>query len=407
MPESTQIIKGMNKRWILKSPLDSEEQVWSAYDFSLYLEKADLRADHIVINPMTRTRFLQECSVIFREPQHAVRFLVNPSPAALEAFSREIETLGAVHDPRIVRIHDYKLEVTEPPPPPEGIKETEEEAAAREKEGYLPFYVMDKIQGQTLENLAGRKKAYEGKIHESLALMKEIGLALVKAHKAGLVHRDLKPKNIFIRDDGSPVIIDIGACQLVNGHRHMLVGGGPDSSCFFAPELGSFGVSQRDVCPANDVYSFGKLLYYLVSGGRELPRESHRQGEYDLRKKDPSRPMELMYKIFDRTITGDLSRRVQSVEELLTLIDREMQEGATCVFCGKGTYKPISKRLMQAIWHIEEEPGHRSYEARLLVCDNCGNIQNFCDTHIISDSKLDEMEKDSGGSLRSLDEMGG
>jgi len=387
MPETTQIIQGLNRKWILKDPLDKgeEKEVWSAYDFSLYLQKAGLREDHIVINPMTRTRFLQECISIFRDPEYAVRFMINPAREALERFAKETEALGGLNDPRIVRIYDYDLDGFTPE-----VEETAEEEGIAEPEGYPPFYVMDRIKGVTLDALAEEQKAYEGKVHEALAFMKDIGLALVKAHKAGIIHQDLKPKNIFVREDGTPVIIDFGICHFIHGQRLSLTGEHKDREYFMPPELVSLPVNQENLCPANDVYSFGKLLYYLISGGRKLPKEIHHEDQYDLRKNDTSRPMELVYRILDRTITPDLNDRVKSIEELLGVIDREMQEGTTCIFCKKGKYRPISRGLMFRIWHISGEADQKTYEPRLLVCDNCGNIQNFCDTEIIEDDTPDQ-----------------
>ncbi len=399
MPEPTQIIEGINRHWILRESLSKseEEDVWTAYDFTLYLNKAGLKADTIIINPMTRTRFLQECAQIFGKPVYAVRFLTNPDPAAMDLFSQEVEALMALDDPRIVRIHDYKLEVTEPPPPEIG-EETDEEKERREKASYPPFYVMDKIEGVTLKEKAEKDKAYEGNIRESLGLIKDIGSALVKAHKAGLIHRDLKPKNIFVRQDGTPVIIDFGICQFVGGRRHSLTGEEPTDYDFIPPELSVGAIDESKVCPANDVYAVGKLLYYLISGGKQLPMEQYKEPEYDLRKKDPSRLMELVYHVFDATITSKAEARLQTIEDMLSLIDRELLEGSRCIFCRKGSYKPLSRTLMERIWGIREPEGRRSYAPRLMVCDNCGNVQNFCDVKIIED-ELNKVEGEQPPSI--------
>ena len=89
----------------------------------------------------------------------------------------------------------------------------------------------------------------------------------------------------------------------------------------------------------------------------------------------------------DRNMIAQL--KLDTHKELLAVIDREMQEGTTCIFCRKGKYRPISRGLMVRIWHISGDQSQKTYEPRLLVCDNCGNIQNFCDTEIIKDDTPD------------------
>lgn len=392
MPESTQIIEGVNKKWILRDTIDKvgEKEVWTVYDFSLYLKRAGLSLEHIIINPMTRVRFLNECVHIFKEPKYSVRFLVNPDPSALENFTRGIERLMALDDPRIAKIYDYKSEVTEVPPP-EGF-ESEEAAEEREKAKYPPFYVMDWIKGDTLKERASRRKVYEGKIHESLVLIKDIGAALVKTHKAGISHSELKPKKIFVKPDGNPVIIDFGISQLVGGKFSSLSGVYKLEDHFLPPELTRGSIENRKLSEVNDVYSLGKLLYYLISGGVELPDERHHDPVYDLRMRDPSRMMQLVYRLFDRTITSDPSQRIQTVDDLLVIMDREMQEGTTCIFCHKGKYKPMSQKALNMFWHVTVEPGRNDFSPRLLVCDNCGNVQNFVDTDATKDGAFDETQ---------------
>lgn len=390
MPEATQIIAGVNRKWILRDTIDKvgEKEIWTVYDFSLYLKRAGLDEEHIIVNPMTRVRFLNECVQIFREPKYSVRFLTSPDPSALARFNQGIERLMALDDPRIANIHDYKGEVTEFPPPEEG-RETDEEVEARENAKYPPFYVMDWIRGDTLKERALRKKAYEGKIHESLILIKDIGAALVKAHRAGISHSELKPKKIFIKQDGNPVIIDFGISQLVGGKFSSLSGIHPMEDFFMPPELTRGPADGRQLSPVNDVYSLGKLLYYVISGGVELPGQKFADPVYDLRMRDSSRMMQLVFRLFERTITADPADRIQTVDQLLVVMDREMQEGTTCIFCHKGKYKPVSQKVLDMFWHVKIEPGQKDFSPRLLVCDNCGNIQNFCDAEITKEDAFD------------------
>jgi len=380
MPEATQVVTGVHGMWILKAPIDAagNKGVWSAYDFNLYLRKSGLNAETIVMNPMTRQRFLQECDHIFRKPGFAVKFLRNPTPAALDKFAREVEALIKLQDPHIVRIFDYSLVI------PEVGEGDEDEEKAKDK--VPPFYVMEKVNGVSLRDKVEKHKAYAGEVHESLSLMVEMASALAVAHKAGIVHRDLNPGNILILEDGSPVIIDFAVCHIIDGQRHSLAGRESGPLHFVAPELAVGPVNEEDVCPANDIYAFGKLLYYMLSGGKELPREVHHDEEHDLQKKYPSKQMDSVYYILDRTVLGNLKERVQTVQELLEIIKKELAEGSACIFCGEGTYQRLSSALAKEAWDTGRSQALGAYNPRLFVCDKCGNLQYFFDPLILRDN---------------------
>jgi len=406
MPNQAKILEGVHKKWILKDSLNKgvDKDVWSAFDFTEYLEKAGLEYENITINDMTRHRFLQECQFILGKPNYAVRFLTDPGHEALDRFSNTVEVLNKINDPRIVKVFDYMLikeEEHKPAEPEEPVyrgsmqdgyqpyalqqqqlqqqkKEDEEE----EEEKPEPFYVMELIEGDLLEDKAGEEKAFEGKVNESLAFMKEVGSALVSAHDAGIIHSDLNPKNVFVRTDGAPVIIDFGICHFINGRRFVLAGETDQAINFVAPELSASLINENEICPANDIYTFGKLLYYMISGGETLPREQHHKEGYDLRQKYPSRLMSLVYRILDQTICGNIGARVQTIEDLLTMINREMVEGTKCIYCKTGHYQPVESDMLTGFGN-GQETSKDQYIARPFVCDKCGNIQHFVDTNIV------------------------
>jgi len=382
MPEATLVVNGEKRQWILKRMLDTtgEGDVWSGYNFTEYLKRAGLNPETIRINSMTRQRFLNECDQIFKKPKYAIKFLNNPTPASLKMMGQEVDALKKLDDPHIITIYDYMIEM--PPPKPQE-EEPEQEGAEEKQATYPPFYVMELIEGETLAELAEKKKEFQGKVHESLALMVEMATALSMAHKAGVVHRDLKPENILVRTDGTPVIIDFGICHVINGMMYNLTGKTSEVRCFMPPELTAIRVRDEDVCGANDIYSFGKLLYYLISGGKQLPHDYYSRPEYDLRLKYPSKQMDSAYKIFERTITENVEQRIQSIEELLETIKDELVEGTTCIFCHGGVYQELSGEILAKLWTYSQSAEIRQYRPRLYVCDKCGNLQYFCESRII------------------------
>jgi len=387
MPEAAQLIQGIKNWWILKKRLDEEDgesDVWSAYDFGEYLRKAGLKMETIRVNPMTRSRFLNECEFLFKKPQYAVKFLNNPTADSLNRFGAETQALMNLDDPHIIKIYDYKSEM----PPPETDEEDEAEEEGEEKQPpYPPFYVMEYIEGHTLKTKAEFEKIYEGNEHEALALIVEIASALKNAHNAGIVHRDLKPENILISDDGTPIIIDFGICQVIDGKRHNLTGKEAPSEFFMPPELSVAQINEGDVCGANDIYSLGKLLYYLISGGKQLPHDWHRREEWDLRSKYESKQMDSVYKILDKTLTPSVIERVQTIDQLLNTMKDDLVGGAQCTFCKDGNYRELNDEATSKLWPGSRDPEMIGYTPRLFVCDKCGNMQYFSESKILDKHK--------------------
>ncbi|MEM9530056.1 MAG: protein kinase [Pseudomonadota bacterium] len=110
------------------------------------------------------------------------------------------------------------------------------------------------ITGETLKDVIDREGPQS--LNRSLTIARPLGDALAAIHQAGLIHGDIKPANIMLRDDGEPVLMDFGS------------GGEAGSPAFsgsplvMAPEL----FRGEPLTTATDVYSFGVVLYCLMTG---------------------------------------------------------------------------------------------------------------------------------------------
>jgi serine/threonine protein kinase len=132
-----------------------------------------------------------------------------------------------------------------------------------------PYLVMEFVEGESL----GRKLEREGKLPEAEAkrLIIQVAQGLHKAHKAKLVHRDVKPDNILITPDGQAKLADLGLVKEVEADLNLTrTGRGLGTPNFMAPEQFRNAKNADERC---DIYSLGATLYMMVTG--EVPFKAH------------------------------------------------------------------------------------------------------------------------------------
>ncbi len=177
--------------------------------------------------------------------------------AAEQRFLREAEALAAIRDPHVVAIFDR----------------------GRSGEGLL-YVVMERLEGATLAELlqasAGRglREACAERLGPeavaraasdrelALRLAADVAAALEAAHVSGVVHRDVKPSNVFVRRDGHAVLLDFGIAQRADTRDLTRTGATLGTPWYMAPEQ----ARGEAATPATDVYGLGATLYHLLTG---------------------------------------------------------------------------------------------------------------------------------------------
>ncbi|GLZ08108.1 hypothetical protein Acsp03_55740 [Actinomadura sp. NBRC 104412] len=130
-----------------------------------------------------------------------------------------------------------------------------------------PWLVMELVRGQSLQDRLAEGRIPPG---EAAAIGRGILAALAAAHQAGIRHRDVKPANVLLRMDGTPVLTDFGIAVLEDASRVTATGGLVGSPEYIAPER----LHGREGDPASDLWSLGVLLYVAVEGHNPLRRST-------------------------------------------------------------------------------------------------------------------------------------
>lgn len=193
------------------------------------------------------------------------------------------------------------------------------------EDGY-PYAVMEYIPGATLEDqLAEWQRSNSGlAVTEALTWIRQLADALSVAHPAGLIHHDLRPKNILLREDKTPVLVDLGVPIAMEPRDGVLSNSHPDTLDYASPEeLEGKAISRR-----SNIYSLGIILYELLTGHRpKLPTSS-----WDIFER-ATMPKEVPLEEAREGLSGETYRlvrnclwrqewsRFETADELVTAID--------------------------------------------------------------------------------------
>jgi serine/threonine protein kinase len=139
-----------------------------------------------------------------------------------------------------------------------------------------PYLVMEYIRGRNLEQYAGEKPL---SCRQAATMVAKVAGAAGFAHRRGIVHRDIKPRNILVDERGEPRLIDFGMARLRtvwSDDRKEPDGG---TFAFMAPEQARIDSPEerRKVGPRSDVFALGATLYFLLTGQAPFAGQSWRE----------------------------------------------------------------------------------------------------------------------------------
>jgi eukaryotic-like serine/threonine-protein kinase len=264
-------------------------------------------------------------------------------PDRKRRFTQEAKAASALNHPSIITVYDIA-----------------------QAEG-TDFIAMEYVQGKTLGELIGRKGL---RLKDTLHYATQVASALAKAHAAGIVHRDLKPSNIMVTDDGLVKILDFGVAKLTmpdagesedaqdaptqtmaaKEHLHTEAGKIVGTVAYMSPEQ----AEGKTVDARSDIFSFGAVLYEMVTGTRAFQGTSSVQTLAAVINEEPKLPSQLakdlpreLERLILRCLRKDPTRRFQIMADVAVELEEIKTESGTQIAAAQG---PARKRRMR--WSI-------------------------------------------------------
>ena len=217
----------------------------------------------------------------------------------LAKFKREAEAVASLSHQNIVNVYDVG------------------------QDGKVHYIVMEYVDGQNLKEIIKN----EGTLDEYTALdiTKQIAMALGAAHRKGIIHRDIKPHNILISNDGRVVkVADFGIAKAVSNSTMTNIGSIIGSVHYFSPEQ----AKGKFVSNNADLYSLGIVLYEMLIGKVPFRGDSpisialqHINDEIEFTQEEKIRIPQSVRTIIKKLTEKSTANRYQSAEELIEDIE--------------------------------------------------------------------------------------
>jgi serine/threonine protein kinase len=210
-----------------------------------------------------------------------------------ERFMREAQAAAALDHPNICTVHEFD--------------EAEEKT----------FISMAYIEGQSL-----KKKIESGplELDEAIRIALQVAEGLRKAHKSGVVHRDIKSANIMVTEDNQAKIMDFGLARMTGGTLLTQDGTAMGTIAYMSPEQ----AQGEEVDHRTDIWSFGVVLYEMLSGQLPFKGEHDQAVVYSILNKKIKPLTDLkaeipisLEQVVSKALEKNPDKRYQHIEELL------------------------------------------------------------------------------------------
>ena len=235
-----------------------------------------------------------------------IRPEISVNDKAIERFKNELKFARKISHRNVCRMHDIG------------------------EEGFFRYITMEYVAGEDLKRFIRRAGTLSA--GKAIHIARQVVEGLAEAHRLGVVHRDLKPQNIMIDQDGNARIMDFGIARFADAEGMTGSGVMIGTPEYMSPEQAEL----KEVDTRADIYSLGVVLYEMTSGKVPFEGETplsvamkHKtEKPRDVREINPQVPPGLA-KIIARCMEKSPANRFQSAEELIAELDRVERELST------------------------------------------------------------------------------
>lgn len=250
----------------------------------------------------------------------------------LNRFEREAKALSSLNHPNLVTIYEVG-----------------------EAEGQR-FIAMELVEGHTLSSLR-----HKITLKELLSIVAQVAEALRAAHQAGIVHRDIKPDNIMVRDDGYAKVLDFGLVKLTEASRNNSGPDGPSTElgvamgtlAYMSPEQ----AAGEPIDHRTDIWSLGVVLYELSTGKRPFGGESRQQTINAILSGEPKSATAIdenlpheVDQILEKALEKDRELRYQTASDFRSDIRRLLRQIDSTPTSNVRTVTSPGSRLVRRSW---------------------------------------------------------
>ena len=262
-------------------------------------------------------------------------------PSLRARFEREVRVMAGIEDARVPRVIDFG-----------------------ELDSGSPYVVMERLEGETLQQRIDRESMT---VREVLWLARELLLAVAAVHQHDVVHRDVKPANVFLhRGDGgreTVKLLDFGICfprRDIGLAEHLTDRGGLlGTAGYIAPEL----LRGAEPDARADLYAVGAVLYECLTGVPPHAGETWSQvvqaiSEHPVRVRSLRRDCPVgLDRFVSLALAADPERRFRTANEMLACLDEVRRGGVPvrpneCLYCVRTTREPERPPRPPLPWRI-------------------------------------------------------
>jgi hypothetical protein len=243
----------------------------------------------------------------------------------LERFRREARSVAQLNHPHVVTVIDAGEASS-----PDGEPYSDGNGAGAVEARDTPYIVLEYVDGETLKDVIRREGPLE--IPQALAYAIEIARALGAAHERQIVHRDVKPHNVLIGEEGGAKITDFGIARTLSEEGLTMAGRVLGTTDYVSPEQ----ALGQPVAGQSDLYSLGVVLFEMLTG--EVPFRGNspvavamkhvREDVPDVQRLRPGLSAATAA-VVERAVSKDLTRRYRDAASMIADLEEVLALEAT------------------------------------------------------------------------------